>query len=146
MFIGEYQHSFDAKGRLIMPVKFRAQLGERCIATRGMDRSLFVYPLEVWDALEQKLRKLPLTNTEARAISRFFFSGAAECEPDPQGRILIPPGLREYAGITRDAAVIGVSSRVEIWDRERWMKYNGPLEESFDDLVSKLGEGDFFSV
>jgi MraZ protein len=111
-----------------------------------MDRSLFVYPLDVWDALEQKLRKLPLTNTEARAISRFFFSGAAECEPDPQGRILIPPGLREYAGITRDAAVIGVSSRVEIWDRERWMKYNGPLEESFDDLVSKLGEGDFFSV
>jgi MraZ protein len=146
MFIGEYQHSFDAKGRLIMPVKFRAQLGERCIATRGMDRSLFVYPFDEWNALEQKLRQLPLTNTEARAFARFFFSGAAECELDPQGRVLIPPGLREYAGITRDAAVIGVSSRVEIWDRERWMKYNGPLEESFDDLVSKLGEGDFFSV
>jgi MraZ protein len=146
MFIGEYQHSFDAKGRLIMPVKFRAQLGERCIATRGMDRSLFVYPFEEWNALEQKLRQLPLTKTEARAFARFFFSGAAECELDPQGRILIPPGLREYAGITREVAVIGVSSRIEIWDRERWLQYYAPVEESFDDLVSKLGEGDFFNV
>jgi MraZ protein len=146
MFIGEYQHSFDTKGRLIMPVKFRLQLGDRCIATRGMDHCLFVYSLVEWSALEQKLRRLPFTKAEARAFSRFFFSGAAECELDPQGRILIPPALREYAGIDREAVIIGVSSRIEIWAKGRWLEYYQPVAESFDDLASKLGEGDFFSV
>ncbi|MGD0152660.1 MAG: division/cell wall cluster transcriptional repressor MraZ [Thermacetogeniaceae bacterium] len=146
MFIGEHQHSFDAKGRLIMPVKFRAQLGERCIATRGMDRSLFVFPLDEWNMLEQKLRKLPLTSPEARAFTRFIFSGATECELDPQGRILIPPSLREHAAINREVVIIGVSSRIEVWAKERWLEYSAPVSEHFDDLASKLGEGDFFSV
>ncbi len=146
MFIGEHQHSFDAKGRLIMPVRFRAQLGERCIATRGMDRSLFVFPFDEWNMLEQKLRKLPLTSPEARAFTRFFFSGATECELDPQGRILIPPSLREHAAINREVVIIGVASRIEIWAKERWLEYSAPVSENFDGLASKLGEGDFFSV
>ncbi len=146
MFIGEYQHSFDAKGRLIMPAKFRAQLGERCIATRGMDHCLFVFPLDEWEILDQKLRKLPLTKTDARNFSRFIYSGATECELDMQGRILIPPHLRPYAALNREVVIIGVSSRMEIWAKERWLNYYTPLEESFDDMVSKLGEGDFFSV
>ena len=146
MFIGEYQHSFDAKGRLIMPAKFRAQLGESCIATRGMDRCLFVFPLDEWGVLDQKLRKLPLTKTDARNFSRFIYSGATECELDMQGRILIPPSLRTYAGLNREVVIIGVSSRMEIWAKELWVNYYAPLEESFDDMVSKLGEGDFFSV
>lgn len=141
MFIGTHLHSFDAKGRLILPVKFRAQLGERCIATRGLDRSLFVFPLEEWSNLEQRLRKLPLTRPEARAFTRFFFSGATECDLDPQGRILIPPSLREYAGIKREVAVIGVSTRIEIWPRDRWTEYSAPVEEAYDDLASRLGEG-----
>jgi MraZ protein len=144
MFIGEHQHSLDAKGRLIMPVKFRAQLGERFIATRGMERSLFVFPLDEWGILDQKLRRLPLGKREARKLSRFFYSSATECELDLQGRILIPPALREYAEINREVVVIGVSSRIEIWARERWQEYSAPIEESFDDLASELGEGDFF--
>jgi MraZ protein len=143
MFTGEHQHSFDAKGRLIMPVKYRAQLGERCIATKGMDRSLFVFPLDEWGNLEQKLRKLPLTNPDARAFTRFFFSGATECELDPQGRILVPPSLREYAGLRREVTVIGALTRIEIWDRERWTEYYTPVEDSYDDLAARLG--DFFS-
>jgi MraZ protein len=110
MFIGEYNHNLDAKGRLIMPAKFRACLGDRCITTRGLDHCLFVFPLEEWRILEEKLRNLPLTKKEARAFSRFFFSGATECELDGQGRILISPSLREYAKVSREVAIIGVSS------------------------------------
>ncbi len=146
MFIGEHQHSFDAKGRLILPSKFRSRLGDRCISTRGLDRSLFVFPLDEWDSLEQKLRKLPLTMPEARRFTRYLFSGASECELDVQGRILIPPSLREYAGINREVVIIGAGSRIEIWAKERWLEYAAPVEETFDDLAAKLGEGDIFSV
>lgn len=141
MFIGEYRHNFDAKGRLILPAKFRACLGDRCIATRGLDHCLFVFSLEEWRTLEQKLRNLPLTKQEARAFSRFFFSGATECELDAQGRILIPPNLREYAAISREAAVIGVSSRIEIWAADRWDEYCSGAEETYEELAEKMGEG-----
>lgn len=141
MFIGEYSHNLDAKGRLILPAKFRASLGERCITTRGLDHCLFVFPLEEWKVLEQKLRGLPLTKKEARAFSRFFFSGATECEIDGQGRILIPQSLREYALITREVAVIGVSTRIEIWAGERWDEYCSGAEETYEELAEKMGEG-----
>jgi len=141
MFIGEYSHNLDAKGRLILPAKFRASLGERCITTRGLDHCLFVFPLEEWTVLEQKLRGLPLTKKEARAFSRFFFSGATECDIDGQGRILIPPSLRDYAEINREAAVIGVSTRIEIWAGERWDEYCTGAEETYEELAEKMGEG-----
>lgn len=146
MFIGEHHHTLDGKGRLILPARFRANLGERCIATRGLDHCLFAFPMEEWRQMEQKLRNLPLTNPEARAFSRFFFSGATECELDAQGRILIPPSLREYAGMNREVVIIGVSSRIEIWAKERWLEYCSRAEESYEKLAEKMGEGGVFGV
>ncbi|MDK2798866.1 MAG: transcriptional regulator MraZ [Clostridiales bacterium] len=138
MFIGEYQHNIDAKGRLIIPSKFREDLGEKFIVTKGLDNCLFVYSLEEWANLESKLKTLPLTNKDARAFVRFFFSGATECEVDKQGRILIPANLREHAGLVKDVSVIGVSTRVEIWDRERWNKYNSDDNISADEIAAKM--------
>lgn len=146
MFIGEHHHTLDTKGRLILPAKFRAHLGERCIATRGLDHCLFVFPMDEWRILEGKLRDLPLTKPEARAFSRFFFSGASECELDAQGRILIPPSLRTYAEVNRDVVIIGVSGRIEIWAKERWVTYCSQAEESYEELAEKMGEGGAFSA
>lgn len=146
MFIGEYHHTLDGKGRLILPARFRASLGERCIITRGLDHCLFVFPMEEWRRLEQKLSGLPMTKPEARAFARFFFSGATECELDGQGRILLPVSLREYAAMNREVVVIGVSGRIEIWAKERWMEYCARAEESYEELAEKMGEGDTFSV
>ncbi len=143
MFIGEYHHTLDPKGRLILPARFRAHLGERCITTRGLDRCLFVFPLEEWRGLEEKLRGLPLTRPEARAFARFFFSGAVECELDSQGRILIPPALREYAGIDREVVVIGVATRMEIWSKEAWLGYAARAQEAYEELAAKMGEDIF---
>ena len=120
VFIGEYQHTLDPKGRVIMPSKFRDGLGESFVVTKGLDNCLFVYPQGEWEELERKLRILPLTSKDARAFTRFFFSGATECELDKQGRILIPANLREYAGLDKDLIIIGVASRIEIWGKERW--------------------------
>ena len=120
MFMGEYQHALDAKGRLIIPAKFREELGEGAIITRGLDNCLFLFPQEEWAVLEGKLKTLPLTKHDARQFVRFLFSGATECELDKQGRIVLPSNLREFAAIDKDAVVIGVSSRVEIWSKERW--------------------------
>lgn len=144
MFIGEYQHNLDGKGRLILPAKFRSYLGERCIVTRGLDHCLFAFPLEEWDLLEQKLRNLPLTKPEARAFSRFFFSGATECELDGQGRILLPQILRSYASLEREVVVIGVASRIEIWAKECWSKYSLEAEKTYDGLAEKMGADGFF--
>jgi MraZ protein len=146
MFIGEHQHSLDAKGRLILPAKFRARLGERCIATPGLNRSLSVLPLDEWDIQAQKLRNIPNTNPTTLRFTRFIFSKASECEVDVQGRILIPPHLREYAGINREVMINGAGSRIEIWSRERWLDYATPVEESFDDLATEMGWGEVFSV
>lgn len=146
MFIGEHHHTLDSKGRLILPAKFRASLGERCIATRGLDHCLFVFPMEEWQQIEQRFRNLPLTSSEARAFVRFFFSGATECELDAQGRILIPPSLREYAGVNREVVIIGVSSRIEIWAKERWLEYFSRAEESYEKLAEKMDEGGVFGV
>ena len=112
MFMGEYQHSIDEKGRLIVPARFREELGLNFVVTRGLDNCLFVYPKPEWQNLEQKLKSLPLTNASARSFVRFFFSGAGECELDKQGRILLPLNLREYARLDREVVLIGVSSRV----------------------------------
>ena len=135
-FSGEYQHSVDAKGRMIVPSKFRELLGESFMLTRGLDNCLFVYPKEAWEAFTQKLNQLPISNTNARQFVRFFLSGAVECELDKQGRILLPQNLRTYAGIKKDVSVIGVGERAEIWDSEQWNGYNGSI--SPDEVASNM--------
>ncbi|OWA36705.1 cell division/cell wall cluster transcriptional repressor MraZ [Saccharibacillus sp. O16] len=142
MFMGEYRHNIDDKGRIIMPAKFRDQLGTVCIVTRGLDHCLFVYSEQEWENLERKLNHLPLMKSDARAFTRFFFSGAAECEWDKQGRANLPVNLREYAQLVKECVVIGAGSRVEIWSRERWEAYYSQAEESFGDIAEKLSDFD----
>ena len=124
MFMGEYSHTVDAKGRLIVPSRFREQLGDEFVVTKGLDGCLFAYENTEWKALEEKLQALPLTNTNARKFTRFFLAGASTCEVDRQGRSLIPSVLREFAGIEKEAVLVGVGSRIEIWSKEAWMKAN----------------------
>ncbi len=112
MFKGEFHHSIDAKGRLIIPAKLREQLGETFVLTRGIDRCLFGYPLKEWQLLEEKLKALPLTKKDARAFMRFFFSGANDCELDKQGRVNIPSTLSEYARLGKECVILGVSNRI----------------------------------
>lgn len=140
--MGEFQHNIDAKGRIIVPSKFRDQLGDSFVVTRGLDQCLFVYPMEEWSILEEKLKKLPLTKKDARAFTRFFFSGAVECEIDKQGRINIPQSLRNYAGIEKECVVIGVSNRIEIWSSEQWESYVTDSEESFAEIAENLMDFD----
>jgi len=139
MFIGEYQHTIDPKGRVIMPAKFRDGLGDKFIITKGLDNCLFVFPQEEWQSFEKKLRSLPLTSRDARAFTRFFFSGAIECELDKQGRILIPANLRDYANLDKDLVIVGVSSRVEIWSKEKWNAYNDENLDH-DEIAEKMAE------
>ncbi|MCR1898012.1 division/cell wall cluster transcriptional repressor MraZ [Irregularibacter muris] len=138
MFIGEYQHNIDNKGRMIIPSKFREGLGEHFVLTKGLDGCLFVYSIDEWKILEEKLRSLPLTSKDARAFVRFFFAGATECEFDKQGRIVIPGNLREYAGIVKEAIIIGVSNRLEVWSKEKWLDYNDDEDLSYDAIAEKM--------
>ncbi|PTQ54787.1 MAG: Cell division protein MraZ [Hydrogenibacillus schlegelii] len=123
VFLGEYRHALDEKGRLTLPARLREGLGERFVLTRGLEQALFVYPLEEWEKIAQKLRALPFTRADARAFTRFFFSGAVELSPDRQGRITIPKPLLEYAGIEKNCVILGVMNRVEIWEEGRWDRY-----------------------
>lgn len=141
MFIGTYEHNIDDKGRLAIPAKFRDELQDSFFATRGLDKCLFIFPRNEWERQLAEFSKLPLTMRDARAYSRLFFSGACECELDRQGRINIPAYLREYAGLTKDAVVIGVMNRIEIWSLEVWMGYRGLAEESYEEIAEKLAHG-----
>ncbi|HHT72657.1 MAG TPA: division/cell wall cluster transcriptional repressor MraZ [Firmicutes bacterium] len=138
MFMGEYQHTLDAKGRLIVPAKFREGLGVGGVLTRGLDNCLFLFPREEWQALEEKLKSLPLTKAGARQFVRFLFSGATDCELDKQGRIAVPQNLRDYAEIEKEAVVIGVSNRVEIWSKARWESYIEEAEESYEAIAESI--------
>ena len=120
MFMGEYNHTIDAKGRLIIPSKFRELLGEEFVLTRGLDGCLYIYPMDEWESFEMKLRSLPLTNKNARTFSRFFVAGATTCELDRQGRILVPQTLREFAGLEKDVVLSGNLNRIEVWSKEKW--------------------------
>jgi MraZ protein len=143
VFMGEYQHTLDEKGRMIVPAKFREALGASFVMTRGLDKCLFVYPMSEWQTLEAKMKSLPMTRADARSFVRFFFSGATECELDKQGRVLIPANLREYASLTRDCVVLGVSNRVEIWSQSVWDEYFANASDSFADIAEKLVDLDF---
>ncbi|MGK0604311.1 division/cell wall cluster transcriptional repressor MraZ [Enterococcus gilvus] len=138
MFMGEFQHNIDAKGRLIVPSKLREQLGEKFVVTRGMDGCLFGYPLDEWSQLETKLNDMPLSKKDARAFVRFFYSAATECEIDKQGRINIPASLRSHASIEKECVIIGVANRIEIWDQTRWNDFTKETEASFDDIAETM--------
>ncbi|TDM03933.1 division/cell wall cluster transcriptional repressor MraZ [Macrococcus carouselicus] len=143
MFMGEYQHQMDAKGRLIVPVKFRDELSEHFVITRGLDRCLFGYTLKEWQRIEEKLTALPITKKDARKFMRLFFSGAVEVEVDKQGRINIPANLREYAGLSKECVVVGVSSRIEIWDKAEWRTFYEETEPHYAEIAEELIEIDF---
>jgi len=138
MFMGEYQHTLDQKGRIIIPAKLREGLGETFVITRGLDRCLFVYPMEEWRGLEQKMKELPTTQADTRAFVRMFFSGAVETETDKQGRVVIPTNLREHAQIQKEVYTLGVSTRIEIWSKEVWEEYAKRAEESYEALAEKV--------
>ncbi len=138
MLIGEYEHSLDAKGRLIMPAKLREDIGEKFIITKGLDGCLFGFSQNEWTNFEEKLKTLPLTNKNARDFVRFFLSGATECEIDKQGRFLIAGNLREYAEMEKEVAIIGVGTRIEIWNKEKWKQYNSDENISADAIAENM--------
>ncbi len=136
MLIGEYEHSLDAKGRLIMPSKLRIDIGESFIITKGLDGCLFVFSQNEWNNFETKLKTLPLSDKNARNFVRFFLSGATECEIDKQGRFLIPANLREVAKLDKDVMIVGVGTRLEIWNKDIWQKCGENI--SADDIAENM--------
>ena len=138
MLIGEYEHSLDVKGRLIMPSKLREDIGEKFIITKGLDGCLFVFSQTEWIKFEEKLKTLPLSNRNARDFVRFFLSGATECEIDKQGRFLIAGNLREYANMEKDVVIIGVGTRLEIWNKDKWKNYNSDENISADEIAENM--------
>ena len=138
LFIGEYEHSVDAKGRVIMPAKLREDIGEKFIVTKGLDGCLFAYSQSEWNNFEAKLKALPLTNKNARDFVRFFLSGAVECEIDKQGRFLIPNNLRTYATLLKEIIIIGVGTRIEIWNKENWQQYSSDENISADEIAENM--------
>ena len=141
MFMGEYNHSIDAKGRIIVPSKFREKLGDQFIVTKGLDGCLWVFSSSEWETFSEKLTSLPVARKDARNFSRFFLAGATEAETDKMGRILIPQVLRDYAGLEKDAVLIGAGSRVEIWNKAAWEDVS--TFDNVDDLAEQMGEWGF---
>lgn len=138
MFIGEYEHNVDAKGRMIMPAKLREDIGDKFIITKGLDGCLFAYSQTEWANFEEKLKALPLAQKNARNFVRFFLSGAVECEIDKQGRFLIPANLREHALLDKEVVIIGVGTRLEIWNRETWKAYSSDENISADEIAENM--------
>ena len=138
MLMGEYNHTIDAKGRLIVPAKFREVLGDEFVVTKGLDNCLFVYPNDEWQKFEEKLQTLPLTNKNARQFTRFFLAGAASVEVDKQGRILLPSVLREFAGLEKDVVLVGVASRIEIWSKDRWLQSISTYDDDMDEVAANM--------
>lgn len=144
MFYGEYLHSIDRKGRLILPAKFReiakSNFIEKFFITRGLDKCLFMFSEEEWRTQEGKFKAISFTKQQARTFNRIYFSGAVEVIPDRQGRILLPPYLKEFAEIKRDVIIVGVSNRIEIWAKDKWQEFYGSSRQSFEEIAEKLME------
>ena len=138
MFMGEYLHTIDDKGRITIPAKFREDLGERFKVTKGLDNCLFVFPQSEWLNFEEKLKTLPISRPEARKFVRSFYACAAECEIDKQGRILLPAPLKQHARLEKDAVVVGVMNRVEIWSQSLWEDYSIDAEENYSEAAQSL--------
>lgn len=140
MFIGQYSHLIDPKKRLAVPSKFRKQLGDEVVITRGIDNCLFVYPLKEWKELAEKLSKLPISKSSTRAFGRLMLAGAMDAEIDSQGRILIPDYLKEYASLKSKVIIAGLYNRLEIWDEEIWNNYKSVTEKESSAIAEQLGE------
>ena len=136
--MGEYNHTIDAKGRLIIPSKFRDTLGDEFVVTKGLDGCLFVYDNAEWAAFEEKLNSLPLTSKDARKFVRFFLAGAVQAEVDKQGRILLPASLRKYAELEKDVVLAGVGKRIEIWNKEKWEAISSYDEDDMDQAAEHM--------
>jgi MraZ protein len=140
MFIGEYQHSIDPKKRLAVPSRFRVELENRVVVTRGLDKCLFVYPMKVWQELAEKLGAIPMGESATRSFVRLMLAGASDVETDKQGRILIPDYLKEYAGLDRNVVIAGIYNRLEIWDEKKWSEYKKNAEKNSDEIAEQLGK------
>lgn len=140
MFIGEYAHSVDDKGRLAIPVKFRASLNTGAVVTKGLDDCLVVYPKKAWSELAQKLASLPISQKNTRAFSRLMLAGAMDLELDRQGRVVLPDYLRKFAGLDKKVIVTGLYNRLEIWDEKKWQSYRSGVEGKSSDIAEQLGE------
>lgn len=144
MLIGEYRHNLDPKKRLAIPAKLRKELGERAILTRGLNNSLFLYPMAQWQKLTEKLGQLPVGQSDTRSFLRLMFAGAVEVELDRLGRILVPDYLKAYAGLGSKTVIVGVHDRLEVWDESRWENYKAEVEKNTDMIAEKLGELGFY--
>lgn len=140
MFIGEYHHTLDEKGRVSVPAAFRADLAQGAVVTRGLDRSLFLYTKEEWAKLAQKLSALPFGQSDTRAFARLMLAGAMEVSVDASGRVTIPPYLRTYASLTKAVVITGLYDRMELWDEETWETYRTKTEAEGDAIAERLGE------
>ena len=140
MFIGEYKHSLDDKGRLAIPTKFRKKLTKGAVVTRGLDTSLFLFPKEEWDKLAEKLASLPLGQSNSRAFARLMLAGAMDVSLDKQGRVVLPEYLRSYASLKKNTVIAGLYTRLEIWDEKKWETYKKKVESDADKVAEQLGE------
>ena len=140
MLIGEYKHTLDTKKRLSLPSKWRKELGDKLVLTRGLDTCLFVYPLKEWEKITEKIGQLPLGQADTRSFNRFFLSGAVEVEVDKNGRILVPDFLKDFAKLKTKLVLAGIHDRVEIWDEKQWNEYKRRIERQADALAEKLGD------
>ncbi|MEK9155538.1 MAG: division/cell wall cluster transcriptional repressor MraZ [Patescibacteria group bacterium] len=139
MFLGQYNHTIDDKGRLAVPMKFREALAHGAVVTRGLDSSLFLLPLEEWGKLAGSLATLPLGQANARAFARLMLAGAMDVQLDKQGRCVVPEYLRSYAGLRKDVVIVGVNTRLELWDAERWATYTSQTEKDAESIAEQLG-------
>ncbi len=140
MFIGEFNYKIDAKKRLAVPSRFRDDLDKKVVVTRGLDGCLFLYPIEEWEKLAEKISNLPLSQSDARSFARVMLAGAMEVEIDGSGRILIPDYLKEYAGLDKEVTIAGVYNRMEIWNKEKWESYKRATEGEVGDIAERLKE------
>ncbi len=140
MFIGEYSHNLDSKGRLAVPAKFRNMFKKGAVVTKGLDNCLFLYPKEKWEDMAEKFANLPISQSKARAFSRHMLAGAMDVDFDSQGRVSLPEYLRKFSGLKKKVVIAGVYDRLEIWDKQAWDKYKTRAEENSNDIAEELGE------
>ena len=143
MFMGEYHHNLDEKNRIVIPTKYRFELGDKFVITRGLEKCLYIYPLKEWDKIVEKLKSLPFTKKDARTFSRAFFSGASICEFDKSGRINITSPLVSYADLKKECVIIGVNDRIELWDKKLFENFMDEKALELEDIAEHLFEGNY---
>lgn len=139
MLIGEYIHTLDEKNRMSLPAKFRSEMGKKVVLAQGLDKSIFMFTVEEWKKFATGLGEMSMLQADNRSFSRYMFGGAHDVEIDASGRILIPDSLKEYAGLKKNVAVVGVQNRIELWNDKRWVEYKSVVEKQADQLAEKLG-------